>query len=49
MRSAISRLVLLNGLLSTPAAELVPFSMCRLTSAGDKMVKLMEGHAECMR
>jgi hypothetical protein len=104
MRSAISRLVLLSGLLSTPAAaELVPFSctilpgeetasilmtnalgddascivtckfstnkydnnpqitcakpvpagkeveMCRLTSAGDRMVKLMEGHAECTR
>jgi hypothetical protein len=104
MRSAISRLALLSGLLSTPAAaELVPFScvilpgediasilmtnaldrdascivtckfsttkfgnnpqitcakpvpagkeveMCRLTSGGDKMVKLMEGHAECTR
>ena len=23
--------------------------MCRLTSGGDKMVKLMEGHAECTR
>jgi hypothetical protein len=104
MRSAISRLALLSGLLSTPAsAELVPFScmilpgedaasilmtnvldrdascivsckfsttrynntpqitcakpvpagkeveMCRLTSGGDKMVKLMEGYAECTR
>jgi hypothetical protein len=104
MRSAICRLALLSGLLSTPAvAELVPFScvilpgedvasilmtnaldrdascmvtckflttkydnnpqitcakpvpagkeveMCRLTSGGDKMVKLMEGHAECTR
>jgi hypothetical protein len=104
MRTAISRLALLTGLLSTPAsAELVPFSciilpgedvasilitnalagdascivtckfsttkyrnnpeiicaktvpagkeveMCRLTSGGDKMVKLTEGHAECTR
>jgi hypothetical protein len=23
--------------------------MCQLTSGGDKMVKLMEGHAECTR
>lgn len=23
--------------------------MCRLTSGGDKMVKLIEGHAECTR
>jgi hypothetical protein len=23
--------------------------MCRLTSGGDKMVKLMEGHAECTK
>jgi hypothetical protein len=23
--------------------------MCRLTSGGDKMVKLTEGHAECTR
>jgi hypothetical protein len=104
MRSAISRLALLSGLLSTQAAaELVPFScvilpgeeiasilltnaldrdascivtckfsttkfgnnpqitcakpvpagkeveMCRLTSGGDKMVTLTEGHAECTR
>ena len=104
MRSAISRLALLSGLLSTPAAaERMPFSciilpgedvasilmtnsldrdascmvnckfsttkfgnnpeitcakpvpagkeveMCRLTSGGDKMVKLTEGHAECTR
>jgi hypothetical protein len=104
MRSAVSRLVLLSGLLSLPAsAETVPFSciilpgeeiasmlmtnsldrdascivtckfsttkydnnpqitcakpvpagkeveMCRLTSGGDKMVKLAEGHAECTR
>ena len=103
-RSAISRLALLTGLLSTPAsAEPVPFScvilpgddiasimmtnslasdascivtckfatakydnnpqitcakpvpagkeveMCRLTSGGDKMVKLTEGHAECTK
>lgn len=103
-RSAISRLALLTGLLSTPAsAEPVPFSciilpgddiasimttnslasdascivtckfatakydnspqitcakpvpagkeveMCRLTSGGDKMVKLTEGHADCTR
>jgi hypothetical protein len=104
MQSALFRLALLSGLLSTPAAaELVPFSciilpgedvasilmtnaldrdascivtckfsttkynnnpqitcakpvpagkeveMCRLTSGGDKMVKLTEGHAECTR
>jgi hypothetical protein len=104
MRSAISRLALLSGLLSMPAsAETVPFrciilpgeeiasvlmtnsldrdascivtckfsttkydnnpqitcakpvpagkevEMCRLTSGGDKMVKLAEGHAECAR
>ena len=102
MRSAISLLALLSGLLSTPAsAETVPFScvilpgediasilmtnsldrdascivtckfsttkydnnpqitcakpvpagkeveMCRLTSGGDKYVKLTEGHADC--
>ena len=102
MRSAISRLALLSGLLSMPAtAETVPFrciilpgeeiasvlmtnsldrdascivtckfsttkydnnpqitcakpvpagkevEMCRLTSGGDKFVKLTEGHAEC--
>jgi hypothetical protein len=104
MRSAIPRLALLLGLLSTPAsAELVPFSciilpgedvasilvtnalasdascmvtckfsttsfhnnpqitcakpvpagkeveMCRLTSGGNKMLKLTEGHAECTK
>ncbi|MEA2908086.1 MAG: hypothetical protein QOJ15_167 [Bradyrhizobium sp.] len=104
MRAAISRVALLTGLLSTPAAaETVPFSciilpgediasilmtnsldrdascivtckfstikydnnpqitcakpvpagkeveMCRLTSGGDKMVKLAEGRAECTR
>jgi hypothetical protein len=104
MRSAIFRLALLSGLLSTPAAaERMTFSciilpgedvasilmtnsldrdascmvsckfsttkfgnnpeitcakpvpagkeveMCRLTSGGDKMVKLTEGHAECTR
>ena len=30
-----------------PAGKQV--EMCRLTSAGDKMVKLTEGHAECTR
>lgn len=30
-----------------PAGKQV--EMCRLTSGGDKMVKLREGHAECMR
>jgi hypothetical protein len=104
MRSAKSHLMLLAGLLSTPAwAELVPYSciilpgediasilitnaldrdascivtckfsttkydnnpqitcaksvpagkeveMCRLTSGGNKIVKLTEGHAECTR
>jgi hypothetical protein len=104
MRSAKSHLILLAGLLSTPArAELVPYSciilpgediasilitnaldrdascivtckfsttkydnnpqitcaksvpagkeveMCRLTSGGNKIVKLTEGHAECTR
>ena len=103
-RSAITRLALLSGLLSTPAsAESVPFNcvilpgddlasimmtnslasdafcivtckfsttkydnnpqitcakpvpagkeleMCRLSSGGDKMVKLTEGHAECTK
>ena len=103
-RSAISRLALLAGVLSTPAsAESVPFNciiladedvasimmtnslatdascivtckfsttkydnnpqitcakpvpagkeveMCRLPSGGDKLVRLVEGHAECTR
>ena len=37
MRAAISGVALLTGLLSTPAA------------GGDKMVKLAEGRAECIR
>jgi hypothetical protein len=32
---------------SVPAGKEV--EMCRLTSGGDKMVKLTEGHAECAR
>jgi hypothetical protein len=104
MKTAISRLALLSGLLAAPAsAELVPFScvilpsedtasisltntldsqascivtceftttrnnnspqitcaklipagkeveMCRLTSGGDRMLKLVDGHAECTK
>jgi hypothetical protein len=104
MKTAISRLALLSGLLAAPAsAELVPFTcvilpgedtasirmtntldgqascivtcaftttrnnnspqitcakpipagkeveMCRLTSGGDRMLKLADGHAECTK